>query len=226
MQGSQILSTLRNSPSQFSSIEIIARRNAPNTPASSVPVKEFVDKDTSKWAAYVSSLTPPPSILFSALATTRANAGGFENQYKIEHDLVLELAKAAKKAGTKTYVLVSSASASPNAMFAYTKMKGEIEEHIKEVGFDHTIIVQPGLISGQREESRPAEAVMRKVATGLGKISTHWLKDGWAQDADIIGRATVHAALKVERGEVKDKVWVLGGKEIIQLGRTEWKDLN
>lgn len=107
----------------------------------------------------------------------------------------------------------------------YVRMKGEIEEHIKELDFERTIILRPGLISGKREESRPAEAVIRAVAAGLGAINTHWFKDGWAQDADVIGRAAVAAALKAEAGEIKDKVWVLGASDIIRLGRTEWKDL-
>ena len=160
--------------------------------------------------------------MFSSLATTRAAAGGFENQYKIEHNLNVELAKAAKQAGTKTYVLISSANASPTAFFAYSKMKGEIEEGVKALDFEHTIIVRPGLIGGQREESRPSEAAIRKIASGLGKISTHWLKDGWAQDAEVIAKAAVSAALKTESGEVKDKVWVLGASDIVRLGRTEW----
>jgi uncharacterized protein YbjT (DUF2867 family) len=213
-----------SSTSQFSGIDIIARRTPVALADASVPTKEFVEKDTTKWVPHVSALSPPPSIMFSGLATTRAAAGGFEAQYKLEHDLNIELAKAAKQSGTKTYVLISAANASSNAFFAYSKMKGEIEDHIKELNFEHTVIVRPGLIAGDREESRAGEAVFRKIAAGLGKVNTRWLKDGWAQDADVIARAAVAAALKIERGEVKDKVWVLGGSDIIQLGRTEWKD--
>lgn len=224
MQGSQILAILRSaSPSEFTSINVIGRRTAPNQD-NSVQVKEFTEKDTTKWAPHISTLSPTPSVLFSALATTRAAAGGFEQQYKIEHDLNIELGKAAKEAGTKTYVLISAASANTNAMFPYIRMKGEIEEHIKELNFEHTIIVRPSVISGHRDESRPSEAVLRKIAAGLGHISTHWLKDGWAQDADVIAKASIAAALKAERGEAKDKVWILGGADIIRLGRTEWKD--
>jgi uncharacterized protein YbjT (DUF2867 family) len=109
-------------------------------------------------------------------------------------------------------------------MVPYSRMKGEIEDHIKELDFDKTIILQPGLITGKREESRPAEAIMRGVAGAFGAVSTKWLKDGWAQDADLIARAAVSAALKAEAGEVKDKVWVLKGSDIIRLGRTEWKE--
>ncbi|KAG9788042.1 Protein fmp52-1, mitochondrial [Exophiala dermatitidis] len=221
--GSHILSTLRSgAPAYFSNIDIIARRPPPPAPESSIPVKEFVDKDTNKWAPHISSLSPPPSVLFSALATTRAAAGGFENQYKLEHDLNIELAKAAKEAGTKTYVLISAGGANPNAFFAYPKMKGEIEEHIKELGFEHTIILRPGLIVGKREESRLVEGIFRTIATGLGHIHSS-LKDTWAQDADVIAKAAVSAAIKAEKGEVKDKVWIIGQKDIIQLGLHEWK---
>jgi uncharacterized protein YbjT (DUF2867 family) len=171
----------------------------------------------------VSSLSPPPSILFSALATTRTAAGGFENQYKLEHDLNVELAAAAKKAGTKVYVLISSQGASASSRLGYPKMKGEIEDHIKELGFDQMVILRPGLIAGNREETRMAEGILRKVAAGLGMISTH-LKDTWAQEAEVIGKAAVSAGLKALNGDAPEKVWILTGSDIIRLGRTEWKE--
>ena len=109
-------------------------------------------------------------------------------------------------------------------MMAYPKMKGEIEEHIKELGFDQTVILRPGLIAGNREESRMVEGVVRKLAAGLGMISTH-LKDPWAQEAEVIGKAAVSAGLKALDGEAPEKVWILSGSDIIRLGRTEWKDV-
>jgi uncharacterized protein YbjT (DUF2867 family) len=107
-------------------------------------------------------------------------------------------------------------------MFGYVKMKGEIEEHIKELDFDHTIIVQPGLLVGHREQSRGAEGVLRALATGMGKVS-NVLKDFWAQDAEVVARASISAALKAEVGEIKERVIVIGQKDIVRLGRTEWK---
>ena len=121
-------------------------------------------------------------------------------------------------------------------------MKGEIESSILSLGYPHTIIIRPGLISGRREETRILEGVVRGVADVLGGISGGWLKDGWAQDADVIGRCAVRAGMLVQSGRSKElgvsegrpkelgesrgegKVWVLSGKDIIRLGRTEWKD--
>lgn len=186
-------------------------------------MKEFVEKDTSKWPAHLSSLSPAPSVLFCGLATTRAAAGSFENQYKLDHDLNIELAKAAKQAGIKTYVLISALGADAHSRFSYTKMKGETEEHVKELDFDHTIFVRPGLIVCRREERSFAEAILQGLATGLDMVHSA-LKDSWAQDADVIAKAAVAAAIKVEKGDVKDKIWVLGQSDIIQLGAKEWKD--
>lgn len=187
-----------------------------------MPVSEFIEKDTTKWASHISSLSPAPSVLFCGLATTRAQAGGFANQYKIEHDLNIELAKAAKAAGTKTYVLISSGGANAKSSMPYLRLKGEIEEHVKEIDFEHTIILQPGMILGHREESRFVESIIQGVAGMMGKLH-HSLRDSWAVSADVIAKAAIAAALKAEKGESTDKVWVLGQKDIIKLGDKEWK---
>jgi uncharacterized protein YbjT (DUF2867 family) len=188
-----------------------------------VPAKlnAFVDADTSKWAQYYRSLSPSPSILFSALASTRVTAGSFEDQYKLDHDLNIEIARAAREAGSKVYVLISVQGASTGSRFAYTKMKGQIEEDIKALNFEHTVILRPGLIAGRREENRPTEAVLRKIAAGLGAISSHYLKDGWAQEADAIAKAAVSAGLSALNGEAPSKVWVISGREIIRRARTK-----
>ncbi|GAD97494.1 NAD dependent epimerase/dehydratase family protein [Paecilomyces variotii No. 5] len=223
MVGSHILSTLIAHPS-ISRIDSITRRTpAAASAAPQAKLTTIVDADTSRWASQLSSLTPPPSIFFSAFGTTRAAAGGFENQYKIEHGLNVEMARAARDAGVKVYVLISSTSASKDSSIPYSRMKGEIEEDIKALDFERTVILRPGLISGMRDESRPAEAVFRFIAGVAGKVHSS-LKDSWAQDSDVIAKAAVNAGLKALEGDLpsgNEKVWVLGGSDIIRLGRTE-----
>ena len=185
-------------------------------------LQPLVSKDSTEWPSKLSSITPTPSIFFSALGTTRAAAGGVENQRKIDNDLNLSLAQAAKKSGVKVYVLISSASASASSSMAYSKMKGELEDRVKELEFEHTIILRPGLIAGPREESRPAEAVVRKIAGFAGMLGNAF-KDFWAQDADVIAKGAVAGGLQALEGKVTEKVLVLGQSDIVRLGRTEWK---
>lgn len=65
-------------------------------------------------------------------------------------------------------------------MIAYTKMKGELEDSVKELDFEHTIILRPGMIVGSREDSRPLEFALRKVAGFTGLLGNSF-KDAWAQ---------------------------------------------
>jgi len=100
-------------------------------------------------------------------------------------------------------------------------MKGELEEGVKALGFETTIILKPGLLLGDRTESRPTEFVFRKIA-GLTGLLGEGVRDAWAQDADVVGRAAVAAGLKALEGG-QAKIWQVGQAEIVRLGRTEWK---
>jgi hypothetical protein len=220
-QGSQILSTVLSLPT-FDSIHIFSRRDPTSTPPK---LHSTISSDTTTWPTSLSTLSPTPSIFFSALGTTAKQAGGFANQKKIDYDLNLSLAKAAKASGVKIYVLISTVGASPTSPWGpFLKMKGELDEAIKEIGFEHTVFLKPGLLVGTREDSRPSEYVLRKVAGFVGMFSTG-LKDAWAQDAEVIGRAAVAAglqALENKEGKVP-RVWEVLQADIVRLGRTEWK---
>jgi len=102
-------------------------------------------------------------------------------------------------------------------------MKGEIEEDIKALGFESTVIIKPGLLVGKREEGRLFEAILRGTANLMGLISTQYLKDGWAQDDVVVGRAAVVAGLMALEGKAPAPVWEVKANDIVRLGRTEWK---
>lgn len=106
----------------------------------------------------------------------------------------------------------------------YSKMKGELEDRVREIGFEKTVILKPGLLVGAREESRPPEALLRWVAQGLGWISRRWLFDTWAVEGEVVGRAVVGAVRGCLEGKApRGKVWVVGMRDILRLGRDEWE---
>ncbi|KAK8177512.1 hypothetical protein IWX90DRAFT_376728 [Phyllosticta citrichinensis] len=221
--GGNILNALVHHPA-FSQVSAFARRRLrqESPKLSTLPADPATVQDTATWPTLLPSPAPQPSVFFSALGTTRAQAGGVDKQRAIDYDLNLALAKAAKDAGITTYVLISTAGASPNGIGAYPKMKGELEEAVKALGFDHTVILRPGLIVGNREDSRPAEFAIRKVAGFAGCLSNN-LKDFWAQDAEVIARAAVHAGELCVDGRRDKGVWLVAQSDIVRLGRTEWK---
>lgn len=165
--GSKILEGLLSSEA-FSSVKTVSRR-APT--AQSAKLEAVVETDSSKWGGLISSLSPKPSVVFNAVGTTRAAAGGIQNQWKIDHDLCIENAKAAKAAGVKTYVYISSAGTRGllSGYVPYSKMKVGVEDAIKELDFDHAIILRPGAILGERE--KPKNKFFEDLMGSLHKVS-------------------------------------------------------
>lgn len=163
--GSEILATLL-AIDAFSSVKTISRR-LPN--AQSPKLQALEEGDISKWGGMISSLSPTPSVVFNAVGTTSATAGGIQNQRKIDHDLCVENAKAAKEAGVKTYVFISSTGTRGflSGYLPYSKMKVGVEDAIKELDFEHAIILRPGMILGREKPKAP---FLEKIFANLNKL--------------------------------------------------------
>ena len=165
--GSQILATLLTNDA-FSSVKTVSRR-LPNTQSPKLQALE--ESDTTKWGGMISTLSPKPSAVFNAVGTTKATAGGIQNQWAIDHDLCIEIAKAAKEAGVKTYVFISSAGTRGliSSFLPYSKMKVGVEDAIKEIGFEHAIILRPGMILGREKPKAPFFEAIFANANKLGQ---------------------------------------------------------
>ena len=105
-----------------------------------------------------------------ALGTTISTAGSRPAFRKVDHDYVLDVARAAKGAGAETFVLNSAMGADPASWFFYSRVKGETERDLRELGFRSLTLVRPGLIGGEREEPRPAERVASVALRLLGPV--------------------------------------------------------
>ena len=96
-------------------------------------------------------------VLFSALGTTRKDAGSKAKQYEVDYTYQYEFAKMALNNGVDHYALVSSYGADETSMFFYLKIKGALEEAIKKLSFQSICIYQPPSLIRQPDLLRPAE---------------------------------------------------------------------
>lgn len=95
--------------------------------------------------------------VFCTLGTTIKQAKSRENFIKVDFYYPLELAKIAKKAGAKKFILISSANANSNSKNFYLQTKGRAEDAIASLNFDILHIAHLPLIDVVRADVRLGE---------------------------------------------------------------------
>lgn len=113
--------------------------------------------DIAHWPALAAEIAPDVAI--SCLGTTIKKAGSKEAFAAVDLDLVTAFAKATKAAGAKQMIAVSSVGANANSANFYLATKGKAEAALRALAFDRLDILRPGLLRGNRNESRSGEAL-------------------------------------------------------------------
>jgi uncharacterized protein YbjT (DUF2867 family) len=105
-----------------------------------------------------------------ALGTTMRVAGSKDAFYRVDHDIPLHVARLARQHGAQAYALNSALGADPSSRVFYSRTKGELERDLQGLGYPSLTLVRPGLIGGERDESRPAEQLALRVSTWVGPL--------------------------------------------------------
>lgn len=185
--GSQLLELLKDD-AVIGSVQVLSRRPL------DLPTKFTVIQGDLLQPA----LTGPLDVAFCALGTTMAVAGSKEAFYRVDHDLVLAFAKAAKANGAEKFVLVSSIGADAGSSNYYLKVKGEAESDLRALGFRSLIILQPSLLMGERREFRFGERVGQGAMSLLGPLMLGPL----AKYRGIHGRTVANAMLRLAKEDL------------------------
>ncbi|WP_282156135.1 NAD(P)H-binding protein [Cytobacillus gottheilii] len=108
--------------------------------------------------------------IFCCLGTTIKKAKTQEAMYKIDVEYPAAMAKLAHRQGVQHFILISSMNANPNSKIFYSRMKGELEQKIKELDLPAFSIIHPALLVGEREEFRLGEGAAITVYKLLSKM--------------------------------------------------------
>ena len=95
--------------------------------------------------------------VFCALGTTIRKAGSQARFRVVDHDYPLRLAQLTREQGAAHFSLVSALGASRSSPFFYSRVKGELEDDLKRMGWPSLAMFRPSVIAGDRGESRPLE---------------------------------------------------------------------
>ena len=145
-------------------------------------------------------------VFFSALGTTIKKAGSQQAQWKIDYTYQYEVAKAARANGVETMALVSSAWATADSKVFYTRMKGQLEDDVKKLGFRSLFIMRPPSLI-RKDTDRLGERISVSMIQALNKI-------GLLRSIRPMPTAQVAKAMIAKAKEGKEGVFTLEPKDL------------
>ena len=114
---------------------------------------ELLVADPANWGDAIAAASA--DVLVCALGTTWRAAGKDEAAFRaVDQQLVLACAKAAKAAGIRQMIVISSVGADAMSKNFYLRVKGETEQALGKIGIPRLDILRPGLLRGPRGGDR------------------------------------------------------------------------
>lgn len=178
--------------------------------ASGFSVKEIVTP-MADWPARLSGAGIDVAI--STLGTTWAKAGSWPAFEAVDHDAVLGFAGAARAAGARQFISVSSAGADAGSLNGYLAIKGRTELALADVGFDRVDIIRPGLLRGPRGNDRRIGERLGILVSPLLNLALRGSLDRFA----AIDASTVAAAIAALAGALPPGVHIHHNRDLKRL---------
>jgi len=152
-----------------------------------------LDNPVGPLAELIPHLLTPVDTVFCCLGTTLKEAGSEEAFRSVDYDLPLALGERGLALGARHYIVVSALGADSKSSIFYSRVKGELEDALRQQGWQQLTIARPSLLLGQREEVRLAELLAAPFSRILpGKL--HGI------EAIALARALWRLALETGKG--------------------------
>ena len=150
--GGYLLDQLLNDP-LFVQVQILVRKKLPVSHPKLTQVVVDFNRDGDFQSAILEQ-----SVVFSCIGTTKKKVHGDLQAYrKIDFDITVHAAEAAKHKLCSHFIFISAVDAASKSANFYLKLKGEIEVAIEKLQLPRTIVMRPSLLLGKRQENRMAE---------------------------------------------------------------------
>ena len=160
--GSRLVKLLQEDPG-FSTVRLVVRRRyETGHPGTEVREIDFGDE-----AAFRGSLEGSDAI-FCAVGTTSRKVKGDRNAYRmVDVDIPLNAARYGLESGCPQFLLVSSIGAGSSSRTFYLRLKGEVEDRLREMEIPSVAVFRPSLLLGERKEKRFGERMAQVIMEPL-----------------------------------------------------------
>lgn len=139
-------------------------------------------------------------MLICCLGTTLKAAGSRKAFTHVDLDLVISSAKAAKASGIKRMMLISAINANADSGVFYSRVKGQVEQALKAIGFSQLIIIKPSLLMGQRKAFRFSESLSAPIMKLINPILLGGLKKYRSVEGDVVAECMLKQLANPKQG--------------------------
>jgi uncharacterized protein YbjT (DUF2867 family) len=157
--GRHVLALVAGDPA-FARVVVIARRRIGEATAPRVEA-HVVDLDRLEDAP---DLLAVDQVICALGTTIKAVAGSEERFRAVDYGIPLTAARIALKKGARHFLLVSAIGADVTSRFFYNRVKGELEDELRTLGYRSVTIVRPSLLVGDRPDFRIGEEIAKRFA--------------------------------------------------------------
>jgi uncharacterized protein YbjT (DUF2867 family) len=159
---------------------------------------------------------PPADDAFCCLGTTIKVAGSQAAFRAVDFDAALAFARAARACGATRLGVVSALGADASSRVFYNRVKGELEQAVKTLGYDCVLLARPSLLIGDRAAlGQPARPIER--AGAAFNVALGWLLPDTVRP--IAARTVALGLLRAVQQCDRPGVFTLPSHELQVLGR-------
>tara|TARA_R110002074_G_scaffold38300_3_gene103670 strand:+ start:4016 stop:4723 length:708 start_codon:yes stop_codon:yes gene_type:complete len=131
-------------------------------------------------------------VIICCLGTTIKKAGSQEQFRKVDCGYGLKAAELGRAAGARAFILMSAIGSSSSSTIFYNRVKGELENAVKGLGFPYLSIYHPSLLLGDRPEHRLGEAMGAKAMPLINRALFGPLEKYRGIEASTVANAMVN----------------------------------
>ena len=135
--------------------------------------------------------------VFCCLGTTIKQAGSQEAFYKVDFLYVVQLAALTAANFAAQFLVVSSLGADANSRVYYSRVKGEMEEAVRQTPFRAIHIFRPSLLLGERAAPRLGE----RFGAAVLALARPLLRGGWRKYRPVTAATVAQAMLRAAEDE-------------------------
>jgi uncharacterized protein YbjT (DUF2867 family) len=132
--------------------------------------------------------------VFCTLGTTIKKAGSQPAFIKVDHEYPLRLAQMSKQQGAAAFLIVTALGANSKSSIFYSRVKGQLEDELKQLQLNRLHIFQPSMLLGDRAEKRTGEHIVSVIMPAIAFLFFGSLRKYKAIHAQTVAIALVNVA--------------------------------